>query len=86
LGHVPAGPNVRACLIYLGGTAYNERIEWAMATVIGYEGLDLRGVTPTRWRGMGLVERVRRRSDGLTTFDWVAVVAAFQKMVTQTPS
>lgn len=28
-------------------------------------------------------ELVRRRSDGLTTFDWVAVVAAFQEMVTE---
>jgi hypothetical protein len=28
-------------------------------------------------------EVVRRRSDGLTTFDWVAVVAAFQKLVSQ---
>jgi hypothetical protein len=26
---------------------------------------------------------VRRRPDGLTTFDWVAVVAAFQEMATQ---
>jgi len=47
-----------------------------------------RNIDTLREAGVRFLEQeaiVRRRSDGLTTFDWLAVVAAFQKMTTQTP-